>query len=257
MALKGELSDVPITEVFSLVKHVKSSGILEIDSGNKKLKVHFINGDVVNAEGDANPEASLELVFGLKDGSFEFDKNAKPEKSENHESLKKILNNVSKIQHEWEELRKVFPNDNIIISLSETNKEEIELSGKEWKIISVLKNPKAISEIAEESGMGIFELLKTLSSMLKKDLITITGEEITEKDFEEGIGDIIPVRILGYWATRSPIEGIKAIEFYRRVDDKKTVKEIAKEMGLNLKEAAEIMEYLVKNDKIEKRLKRK
>ncbi len=257
MALKGELADVPINEVFSLIKHVKSSGVLEINSGGKKLKVHFINGEVVNAEGDASPKASLELVLGLKDGSFEFDKNSTPEKTDNPKQLNEILNNISKIQKEWENLRNVFPNDNIIISLSETNKEEIELSGKEWKVISILKNPKTISEIVKESGMGTLELLKVLDSMLKKDLIAITGIKNTEPNIEKDLADIVPVRNLGYWAMRSPIEGIKAIEFYRRIDDKKTVGEIAKEMGISLKEAVEILEYLAKNDKIEKRPKRK
>ncbi len=257
MALKGELNEVPINEVFSLIKHVKSSGILKISSKGRKLEVHFLNGEVINAIGDANPEATLEVVLGLKDGSFELDKSADVKKAKDLNSLKKIMDNAKNIQSEWEELRKLFPTDNMIISLSETNKEEIELSGKEWKIISILKSPKTISQIVKESGMGTFELLKTLATMLKKDLIAITGEEAIEKGLEEGIADIVPVRNLGYWATRSPIEGIKAIEFYRRVDDKKTVGEIAKEMGITLKEAAEILEYLVDTNKLEKRTKKR
>ncbi|GEM_PF-820832 len=257
MALKGELSDVPINEIFSLLKNTKSSGILFIDFEGKRFKIHFFNGEVINAEGDATPESSLEFVLGLKNGSFEFDKNADTKKAANLDNIKKVLSNMQKIQAEWNKLRKAFPSENVVIALSETNKEEIELSGTEWKIISILKNPKTISQISKESGIGIFELLKVLSNMLQKDLIAVKGEESPEKTLEEDLKNVVPVRLLGYWATRSPIEGIKAIEFYRRVDDKKTVVDIAKEMGISLKEASEILEYLVKNDKLEKKLKRK
>lgn len=52
MALKGELSNVPINEIFSLIKNTKSSGVLFVDFEEKRFKIHFFNGEVINAEGD-------------------------------------------------------------------------------------------------------------------------------------------------------------------------------------------------------------
>ncbi len=258
MALKGELTDIPINEVFSLIRNVKSTGLLKISRKGKELVVHFLEGEVINAEGDTDPVSSLEYILGLREGSFEFDKGQDVTKAKDTNALKTTLNNAPKIQSEWEALRKAFNSENTILQLSETNKEEIELSGKEWKIIAILKSPKTIAQISKEAQIGIFELMKILHSMLKKDLIAVVGEEESFKAEEgEEIADMVPVRNLGYWAMRSPIEGIKAIEFYRRIDDKKTVGQIAKEMGISLKEAKEIVDYLEKNDKIEKVQKKK
>ena len=39
--------------------------------------------------------------------------------------------------------------------------------------------------------------------------------------------------------------------FNSRIDDMKTIGQIAKEMGISLKEAKEIFDYLLKNDKVE------
>ena len=69
----------------------------------------------------------------------------------------------------------------------------------------------------------MFKTFKVPMSICEKGLIEV-GEEIVPKGSntkEEVGGDVVPVRNLVYWTMRFPIEGIKAIEFYRRVDGKK------------------------------------
>ncbi len=253
MALRGEISDVPIDQIFALIAGTKGTGLLHLDSDSFNVVIHFMEGNLINAEGDKSPLSSLELALGFYEGSFEFDKGEDVKPCDSQEELRKAYENREAIRAEWKKIRSVFPSNNLVIKLSDANKEEIEITGKEWKIISLLKVPTSINSLISLSPFGVFETLKVLLSLFDKGLIEISGETKEESsEADESFANIVPVRNLGYWAMKTPIEGIKAIEFYRRADDKKTIKEIAKEMGISLKEAKEIFDYLLKIDKFDK-----
>ncbi len=251
MALKGELSDIPVKEVFKIISETKGTGILNLSNGVHNLQLQFQNGKIVNASGDKTPTDSLKLAMTMEEGEFEFNKTGSVKPLKDSKDLEKILDDFDKIKSEWEKIKSLIPSEQYVVKLSDESTEQIELSGNEWKIIAMLKGPMPILEIEKQLNIGAFETLKVLSSLIKKKLIELSGEVETEQEVDEKIANLVPVRNLGYWAMRSPIEGIKAIEFYRRIDDKKTLGQIAKEMGISLKEAKEIFDYLLKNDKVE------
>ncbi len=253
MALKGEISDIPIEQVFSLIEGTKGTGKLSLENSMHKVVIHFKNGALVNAEGDKTPVSSLELAFGFADGSFEFDKTDDVFQYAKIEELSKSYKDKDTIKNDWSKIKKVFPSENLTVMLSNASQEEIEITGEEWKIISLLRQPIPVSGLLKTSHLGIFETFKILLSVFNKGLVEIGSEtEIEPTAIDDSVGNIVPVRNLGYWAMRSPIEGIKAIEFYRRIDDKKTLKEIAREMDIPLKEAKGIFDYLLKADKLDK-----
>ncbi len=254
MALKGEIKDIPVEQIFSLINNTKSTGKLSLENGKHEINIYFMNGVLVNAKGDKDPYSAMEFALGFDDGFFEFDKTENVTPCEKAEELKKIYADRVNIRNKWKEIRKAFPSENIVIKLLSTNKEEIELSGNEWKTISLVKQPIPVYEVFKQSPFGTFETFKILLSIFNKGLIGVSGEENPKDDDadDNSSANIVPVRNLGYWAMRNPISGIKAVEFYRRADDKKNLKEIAKEMGISLKEAKEIFDFLVKNDKLDK-----
>ena len=251
MALKGELTDVPVEEVIKIISETKGTGILMLQNDFHQVQLQFLNGRLINATGDKTPTDSVKLALVMSEGEFEFNKSGNVTPAKESKELQKILDSISNIKNEWSKIKEVIPSEGYIIKLSESEAEQIELSGNEWKIIAMLKEPMPILEIEKRLNVGAFETMKVLASLIRKKLIELSGEAKVESNIDEGIANIVPVRNLGYWAMRSPIEGIKAIEFYRRIDDKKTLGQIAKEMGISLKEAKEIFDYLLKNDKVE------
>ena len=251
MALKGELSDIPIEQVIKIITETKNTGTLNLENKFHNVQLQFLNGTLVNASGDKTPVDSVKLALVMTEGRFEFNKSESVTPAKESKELQKILDSISSIKAEWSKINSMIPSEGFIVKLSEAETEQIELSGNEWKVIAMLKEPISILEIEKRLSIGTFETLKVLSSLLKKKLIELSGEAKVESDVDESIANIVPVRNLGYWAMRSPIEGIKPIEFYRRIDDKKTLGQIAEEMGISLKEAKEIFDYLLKSDKVE------
>ena len=51
MALKGDIGDVPIEQIFSLIESIKGTGKLLLESGSHSVIVYFMDGSLVNAEG--------------------------------------------------------------------------------------------------------------------------------------------------------------------------------------------------------------
>jgi len=251
MALKGELSDIPVEEVIKIINETKSTGELNLRNDFHQVQLQFLNGKLINASGDKTPIDSVKLALGMNEGEFEFNKSNNVTPAKESKELQKLLDSISNIKNEWNKIREIIPSEGFIIKLSEAEAEQIELSGNEWKVIAMLKESMPILEIEKHLNIGVFETLKILVSLINKKLIELSGKTKAESDVDERIANIVPVRNLGYWAMRSPIEGIKRIEFYRRIDDKKTLGQIAEEMGISLKEAKEIFDYLLKNDKVE------
>jgi len=251
MALKGELTDVPVEEVIKIISETKGTGILILKNDFHQVQLQFLNGKLINATGDKTPADSVKLALVMSEGEFEFNKSGNVAPTKESKELQKTLDSISNIKNEWSKIKEVIPSEGYIVKLSEAEAEQIELSGNEWKVIAMLKEPMPILEIEKHFNIGAFETLKVLTSLIRKKLIELSGEAKVESGVDESIAKIVPVRNLGYWAMRSPIEGIKAIEFYRRIDDKKTLGQIAKEMGISLKEAKEIFDYLLKNNKVD------
>ncbi len=251
MALRGELSDIPIEEVIKIIAETKNTGVLNLENKFHNVQLQFLNGKLVNATGDKTSVNSIKLALVMSEGEFEFNKSENVTLTKGSKELQKILDSISSLKTEWSKINSIIPSEGFIIKLSEVEAEQIELSGNEWKVIAMLKEPLPILEIEKRLNIGAFETLEVLSSLINKKLIELAGKAKVESTVDESIANIVPVRNLGYWAMRNPIEGIKPIEFYRRIDDKKPLGQIAKEMGISLKEAKEIFDYLLKNDKVE------
>ncbi|MGB9695205.1 MAG: hypothetical protein ACPLZB_04395, partial [Caldisericaceae bacterium] len=104
-----------------------------------------------------------------------------------------------------------------------------------------------LAMILKASPYGELETLKLLSSLLDKQLISISlsdEEAITEDD------NVVPVRERSWAALTSPINGKNNLAFYNKVDDEKDFVTICKEMNISLSAGREILKYLFELGKI-------
>jgi len=254
MALTGDLSELDLRGILNLIQSIKGTGKLEFVNDSTHIFLYFKNGVIVNAEGDKDPISSFEKAVGLTSGKFEFIKMDDVKEGEKAQELKALAQDIDSILKRWEEIRKKFPNYDVVFDISEAKSEEVKLTPDEWKILSLVREPTTLLRLLMNSPMGEMKTLELLASLFDKGLITMsfeTEDVIKDEDL------VIPVKETGWYAVNTPIYGERNIAFYNKIDGRKDFPTICKEMGITLREGRQILRYLVSNGKISLRKKTK
>jgi hypothetical protein len=171
------------------------------------------------------------------------------------EGLSKIISRMDEIKEQWRKVRNYFPNQDIIIDLSQSkNDNEIKMSRDEWRILSSIKEPTNLFDLVRISPFGELKTLSVLLRLDEKKLIRLTLEKEDKLKPED---EVIPLKTAGWFAINSPIYGEKNISFYKKIDNKKDFVTIVKEMGISYKEGKDILKYLLSQGKISLRKKTK
>jgi len=253
MALSGDLSEIGIKTLLGLIENTKGTGKITFISNFMNITVYFKNGRPVSAEGDKDPIASVEKLASFDKGSFEFVKqegiNETPDTPKVEETFKKI----EEIKEKWDFVKAKFPSMNVYVDLAESKNEEVKISGDEWKILALIREPTTLFNLVKLSPLGELKTLILLASLFDKNLISIIlqDDSLTEED------NVIPLKEAGWHAMNAPVYGEKSIEFYRKIDGRKDFQTIVKEMGISYKEGREIVRYLLSQGKIALRKKAK
>ncbi|MGC8689924.1 DUF4388 domain-containing protein [Caldisericum sp.] len=254
MALTGDLSELDLKGILNLVQSMKGTGKLAIIGDSTNVFLYFKDGVIVNAEGDKDPISSFEKAAGLRSGKFEFIKTDDVKEGEKAKELQVLAKDIDNILKRWEELKKRFPNYDIVFDIGESQSEEVKLTPEEWKILALVREPTTLLRLLMNSPMGEMKTLEILSSLFDKGLITMSFEKediLKEEDL------VIPVKETGWYAVNTPIYGERNITFYNKIDGRKDFQTICKEMGITLREGRQILRYLVSNGKISLRKKTK
>ena len=165
--IKGDLSQIPLTDLIQIFLLNKKSGLLTISNQSGIAKIHFNKGSVVSAQIDnIHGIKAVFRIMTLKDGHFEFDPNNLPKKinvTMNTEGL--LLEGMRQID-EVENIKKSFPPLETKIVL---NKESDVLSLKSSRILheilKLTRSPVAIKEVIDKSlswDLDVYEGLRIL-----------------------------------------------------------------------------------------------
>ena len=165
--IKGDLSQIPLTDLIQIFLLTKKSGLLTISNPSGIAKIHFHKGSIVTAQiGNIHGIKAVFRIMTLKDGHFEFDPN-KPSKkinvTMNTEGL--LLEGMRQID-EVENIKKSFPPLETKIVL---NKESDVLSLKSSRILheilELTQSPITIKEVIDKSvswDLDVYEGLRIL-----------------------------------------------------------------------------------------------
>jgi len=255
MSLTGDLTEVGIKYLFGLIENLKATGKLVIKDAFLVLVIYFKNGKPVNTEGEKDPVETMEKIISLEKGSFEFEKMTDVPEWQSPEDLSKIISRMDEIKEQWRKVKNYFPNQDIIIGLSQSkNDNEIKISAEEWRILSSIKESMNLSELVKISPFGELKTLSALLRLNEKKLISLTLEKEDKLKPED---EVIPLKAAGWFAVNTPIYGEKNLEFYKKINNKKDFVTIVKEMGISYKEGKDILKYLLSQGKISLRKKTK
>lgn len=251
MALSGDLSDVDIKTLLSLIAQTKDTGKLTI-KGDSVINVYFKGGHPVNGEGDKTPVSSVEKALSFDKGSFEFVKMDNVQESPESGKIMETVVKIDDIRDQWKALKSKFPNYNIILNIAEAKGEDVHMTAEDWNIISLIRVPISLLELVKKSPYGELKTLTILGDILDKKLISIM---IIKDDALLPEDAVIPIKESGYFAVNAPIYGEHNMEFYKHIDNRKDFETLCKEMKITFTEGREIVRYLAAQGKISLRKK--
>ncbi len=254
MALSGDLSDIDLKTVLKLIEDTKGTGKMTFNSEGDIVTLYFKQGKPVNAEGEKDAISSIEKLVRFQSAKFEFTKLDSVPEAQDPAKLEEALKNMDETIEKWKAVYLRFPSLNQFVDIGEAKGEEVKMTGEEWKILSIIREPISIRDIVANSPFGELKTLLILASLFDKRLVTL---KLVEEDKLLPDDNVIPFKEAGWHAVNAPIYGEKNIEFYKRVDGRKDFPTLVKEMGISYREGREILKYLVSQGKISLRRKTK
>jgi hypothetical protein len=145
MSLDGNLEDFPLTDVFQLILMGERSGMLEVESDHRHAVIYFEKGQAVHAQLDnLSGEKAVYEVFDWKAGNFAFRTDvATPDRTIILECHNLVLEAVRRLD-EWDK-----------------------------KIVSQVDGSSSVKEVAEKSGISVFETALIVCKLIRSGLLEV------------------------------------------------------------------------------------
>ncbi|MBX0327519.1 DUF4388 domain-containing protein [Oscillochloris sp. ZM17-4] len=179
MALEGDLSEFPLTDIIQLVDLSKKTGGVSIRGlrGSQHFDgwLYFRDGKIVGAEMDGHtPLDAVYTFFTLSSGPFRFHDErvlSQPTITVSNEVI--IMEGIMR-QDEWATIHEHVPSLNLVPRLvpnPTTGNSEINLEAEEWRILTMVNGKNTIGQIAQRSGLGEVRTCEIVAQLLQSGLI--------------------------------------------------------------------------------------
>ncbi len=179
MALEGDLSEFPLTDIIQLVDLSKKTGGVSIHGlrGGQYFDgwLFFRDGKIVGAELVGHtPLDAVYTFFTLASGPFRFHDDrtlSQPTITVSNEVI--IMEGIMR-QDEWTQIHSHVPSLTLVPRLvpnPSTGNSEINLEAEEWRILTMVNGKNTIGQIAQRSGLGEFRTCEIIAQLLESGLI--------------------------------------------------------------------------------------
>lgn len=179
MALEGDLSEFPLTDIIQLVDLSKKTGAAHIrgQRGSQTIegRLYFRDGKIIGAEvsGMAPLEACY-TFFTIPSGPFRFvddDVLAEPTITVSNEVI--IMEGIMR-QDAWTEIEEQLPSLSTVPRLvpnPASGTSEINLEAEEWRVLTMVNGKNTVGQIAQRSGLGEYRTCEIIAQLLASGLI--------------------------------------------------------------------------------------
>lgn len=187
-ALKGDLSEFPLTDIIQLVDLSKKTGGVHISGlrGTQRLEgwIYFRDGKIIGAElPDLSPLEAVYAFFTLASGSFSFIDNAAIPQSTITVSNEVIIMEGIMRQDAWNTMQQQAPSLNMVPRLvpnPSSGATEINLEAEEWRVLTMVNGQNTVAQISHRSGLGEMRTCEIISQLLSNGLIDESETNATE-----------------------------------------------------------------------------
>jgi hypothetical protein len=181
MALAGDLSEFPLTDIIQLVQLSKQTGGVQIKGQRAGQSIDgwlfFRDGKIVGALSPGLPPLdAVYTFFTLTSGPFQFHDDKRLENPTITVSNEVIIMEGVMRQDAWARIHEHIPSLGLVPRLvlnPTTGSAEINLEPEEWRILTMVNGKNAISQIAQRSGLGEFRTCEIVAQLLQSGLIEV------------------------------------------------------------------------------------
>lgn len=193
MALAGELSEFPLTDIIQLVDLSKKTGAVHIEGrrGQQQFDgwLYFRDGKIVGAKlGSTPPLEAAYTFFTLTSGPFQFHENMQLEVPTITQSNEMIIMEGIMRQDAWAKIEDHVPSLTMIPRLvpnPAATGSEISLEADEWRVLTMVNGKNTVSQIAQRSGLGEMRTCEIIARLLSDGLIEKREVSLAESLFPE------------------------------------------------------------------------
>lgn len=193
MALQGDLSDFPLTDIIQLLDLSKKSGSVFIQGrrGQQQLDgwLYFRDGKIIGAQlGKLPPLEAAYTFFTFTSGPFRFHDDVQLDVPTITQSNEMIIMEGIMRQDAWAKIQEHVPSLNMVPQLvtnPSSTGTEINLEADEWRVLTMVNARNTVGQIAQRSGLGEVRTCEIIAQLLASGLIQKREISLTEMLFPE------------------------------------------------------------------------
>jgi hypothetical protein len=178
MALAGDLSEFPLTDIIQLCDLSKKTGAVDIDGqrGSQRMrgKLFFRDGRIIGAEMAGLPALeACYTFFTLTSGEFTFVEGEQPVSPSITVSNEVIIMEGIMRQDVWQTIQQHVPSLTLVPRLvpNPSGTTEINLEAEDWRVLTMVNGKNTVAQIAQRSGLGEFRTCEIIAQLLADGLI--------------------------------------------------------------------------------------
>lgn len=193
MALQGDISDFPLTDIIQLLDLSKKTGGVHIQGqrGQQQLDgwLYFRDGKIIGAQlGKLPPLEAAYTFFTFTAGPFQFHDDRQLESATITQSNEMIIMEGIMRQDSWSKIQDHVPALTMVPQLvpnPSSTGSEINLEADEWRVLTMVNAKNTVAQIAQRSGLGEVRTCEIIAQLLSSGLIQKREVNLAETLFPE------------------------------------------------------------------------
>jgi hypothetical protein len=175
-SFEGDLASLPLAELLQFLHISGKSGVLVVNdaTGRPRAVLHYLGADIIHAtcDGIAGRDA-VYAAMAHSTGRFQFFAGTleHPQRTI-HDSVQNLILEGLRRLDELTDMTRLLPHDDQLLYLApDPPHDDIRLTAKEWRILSLVNGKRSIRQIIDTSQREDGEVRAVLVGLLTADLI--------------------------------------------------------------------------------------
>lgn len=176
MAFQGSLAELHLPDIIQLISVSGKTGVFHLTDAALKGQIFLHDGQIIHAElEDAVGEEAVYALAIWSRGDFKFEPGIATEHRTISKSNTNLLMEAARRLDEWRVLSKKIPSTEMVpeFVVQENREGQINLNTSEWLILSKIDGARSIKQIAQHSGLSVFDAAKILYGLIATGLIRL------------------------------------------------------------------------------------
>jgi Domain of unknown function (DUF4388) len=176
MAFQGSLAELHLPDIIQLISVSGKTGVFHLTDGALKGQIYLNDGKIVHASlEDASGEEAVYALAIWSRGDFKFEPGISTELRTISKSNTNLLMEAARRLDEWRVLSKKIPSTELVpeFVVQDNREGQINLNTSEWLILSKIDGGRSIKQIAQASGLSVFDAAKILYGLIATGLIRL------------------------------------------------------------------------------------